>query len=209
VIDGFESVFGINSPSKVMRDSVGKYLAQGIGVGFTEEIPGIGKAALDAFADLELPEVTLTADIDTDFDIPEPEVPKLEFDMPELEAPKLAFDMPELPELTVHAAEIDVPDITLRVEKLPQIDTDAVRMLQTAREYPASGLIQPSPTSEVTNNYYTNTTNNRTDSTQPVINVHVHCETEMDGEKVAEMVAEKVDILQGEAVTMDERGTAH
>ena len=162
ILEGFQDAFGIASPSKVMRDSVGKYLAEGLGVGFTDNIPEIGKAALDAFSNLQLPEIGMTA---------------------EISAPRGA--------------------------RMPQIDGGAVRMLQTARDYTASDFVQPSPTSEITNNYYSSTTNNRTAGEQPVINVHVHCETEMDGEKVAEMVAEKVDILQGEAVTMDERGTAH
>lgn len=35
----FKGFFGIESPSKVMRDKVGKYLAQGIGVGFELEAP--------------------------------------------------------------------------------------------------------------------------------------------------------------------------
>jgi phage-related protein len=162
ILEGFQDAFGIASPSKVMRDSVGKYLAEGLGVGFTDNIPEIGKAALDAFSNLQLPEIGMTA---------------------EISAPRGAH--------------------------MPQIDGGAVRMLQNARDYTASDFVQPSPTSEIINNNYYSTTNNRTAGEQPVINVHVHCETEMDGEKVAEMVAEKVDILQGEAVTMDERGTAH
>ena len=70
-------------------------------------------------------------------------------------------------------------------------------------------IIQPSPTSEITNNYNTyNTTNSNTETAAPVINVHVHVDAEMDGDKIAEKVAEKVDILQGETIEMDERGTA-
>ena len=34
-------LFGIKSPSTVMRDQVGKYLAQGIGVGFGDEMPSV------------------------------------------------------------------------------------------------------------------------------------------------------------------------
>jgi phage-related protein len=34
-------LFGIKSPSTVMRDEVGKYLAQGIGVGFGDEMPSV------------------------------------------------------------------------------------------------------------------------------------------------------------------------
>ena len=43
VLDGLKSFFGINSPSRVMRDQVGIFLAQGIGVGFTEEMEKVSK----------------------------------------------------------------------------------------------------------------------------------------------------------------------
>lgn len=38
VLGGIKDFFGIESPSKVMRDEIGKYLAEGIGVGFTAEM---------------------------------------------------------------------------------------------------------------------------------------------------------------------------
>jgi len=41
ILNGLKSVFGIKSPSKVMRDQVGKYLAEGIGVGFTDEMKNV------------------------------------------------------------------------------------------------------------------------------------------------------------------------
>ena len=40
-MDYIKGLFGIASPSKVMRDEVGKYLAQGIGVGFERELPNV------------------------------------------------------------------------------------------------------------------------------------------------------------------------
>ncbi len=43
VLNGIKKVFGIASPSKVMRDEVGKYLAEGIGVGFTDEMKVVTK----------------------------------------------------------------------------------------------------------------------------------------------------------------------
>ena len=46
-IDSIKSAFGIHSPSAVMRDSVGKYLAQGVGVGFAEELPDVADDARD------------------------------------------------------------------------------------------------------------------------------------------------------------------
>ena len=41
IVNKFKSVFGIHSPSRVMRDEVGKYLAQGVGVGFEGELDSV------------------------------------------------------------------------------------------------------------------------------------------------------------------------
>lgn len=38
VLGGIKDFFGVESPSKVMRDEVGKFLAQGIGIGFDKEM---------------------------------------------------------------------------------------------------------------------------------------------------------------------------
>lgn len=46
IIDGFKSAFGIHSPSTIMRDRVGKFLAQGVGVGFVEEMPSVRRDAV-------------------------------------------------------------------------------------------------------------------------------------------------------------------
>jgi phage-related protein len=43
IVDAVEDFFQIESPSKVMRDRVGKYLALGIGVGFEEEMGDVSK----------------------------------------------------------------------------------------------------------------------------------------------------------------------
>ena len=39
VINSIKGAFGIHSPSTIMRDEIGKYLAQGVGVGFQKYIP--------------------------------------------------------------------------------------------------------------------------------------------------------------------------
>lgn len=44
-----KGLFGIASPSKVMRDEVGKYLAQGIGVGFEENIGDVNRMIENSF----------------------------------------------------------------------------------------------------------------------------------------------------------------
>lgn len=54
IVDKFKGAFGIHSPSRVMRDSVGKYLAQGVGEGFTEELPDIGKEAVKTFTSIRI-----------------------------------------------------------------------------------------------------------------------------------------------------------
>ena len=43
VLKGIKKFFGIKSPSRVMRDQVGKMLAEGIGVGFSDNIGGVMK----------------------------------------------------------------------------------------------------------------------------------------------------------------------
>lgn len=43
IVDTFKDFFGIASPSKLFRDEVGAFLAQGIGVGFTNEMDKVTK----------------------------------------------------------------------------------------------------------------------------------------------------------------------
>lgn len=51
VLTGLKNFFGIASPSKLMRDKVGKYIAQGIGVGFTDEMGSVVGQMQDAMPD--------------------------------------------------------------------------------------------------------------------------------------------------------------
>lgn len=51
VVDGIKDFFGIHSPSRVMRDQVGKYIAQGIGEGFTDEMGSVVGQMQDAMPD--------------------------------------------------------------------------------------------------------------------------------------------------------------
>lgn len=48
ILGGIKSFFGIKSPSTVFRDEVGTYLAQGIGVGFTDEMQSVSKDIQDS-----------------------------------------------------------------------------------------------------------------------------------------------------------------
>ena len=48
IIFAFKSFFGIQSPSKLMKNEVGKYLALGVGVGFTEEMKKVSDSMNEA-----------------------------------------------------------------------------------------------------------------------------------------------------------------
>ena len=48
VVDNIKDFFGIHSPSALFRDEIGKYLAEGIGIGFTDEMEKVSKDMQDA-----------------------------------------------------------------------------------------------------------------------------------------------------------------
>lgn len=52
IVDGAKSALGIHSPSRVFRDQVGKYMAQGVGVGFEDETDNVQKSMNDDFEKL-------------------------------------------------------------------------------------------------------------------------------------------------------------
>ena len=51
ILDGMKSALGIHSPSRLFRDQVGKYIAQGIGVGFESEMGNVTRQMQDAMPD--------------------------------------------------------------------------------------------------------------------------------------------------------------
>lgn len=51
ILDGMKNALGINSPSRLFRDQVGKYIAQGIGDGFTAEMGSVVGQMQDAMPD--------------------------------------------------------------------------------------------------------------------------------------------------------------
>jgi phage-related protein len=48
IVKGFKKALGIHSPSRVLKDSVGKYMAMGIGVGFEDEMANVTKEMQNA-----------------------------------------------------------------------------------------------------------------------------------------------------------------
>lgn len=57
ITNGIKKALGIKSPSRVMRDEVGKYIAQGVGVGFEDELDNVYKDMQKAI-DLETSKMT-------------------------------------------------------------------------------------------------------------------------------------------------------
>lgn len=51
ILDGMKDALGIHSPSRLFRDQVGKYIAQGIGVGFESEMGNVTRQMQDAMPD--------------------------------------------------------------------------------------------------------------------------------------------------------------
>ena len=51
ILDGMKNALGIHSPSRLFRDQVGKYIAQGIGVGFESEMGHVTRQMQDAMPD--------------------------------------------------------------------------------------------------------------------------------------------------------------
>lgn len=51
ILDGMKAALGIHSPSRLFRDQVGKYIAQGIGEGFESEMGNVTRQMQDAMPD--------------------------------------------------------------------------------------------------------------------------------------------------------------
>ena len=75
LLDAAKNALGIASPSKKFRDEVGVYIAQGIGVGFSDEMKSVSKQIEDAIPqEFDIgAKVNLSKDIDIDG---EPKKPK-------------------------------------------------------------------------------------------------------------------------------------
>lgn len=168
VVDGVKGFFGIASPSKVMRDQVGIYLAQGIEEGFVREIPETGKAALEALQGLEVLK-------------------------PEVKLPAIKIDL-------------DDPDRN----DSPSFAPGALRIM-SAQTTDISSISQPSPTSDIVNNYSYSTVNNTTAAeaagSQPV-NIQLVIGEEIIAEGFVDIASDKLDKAQGQKVVLRKRGLA-
>ncbi|MGL5916015.1 MAG: phage tail protein, partial [Culicoidibacterales bacterium] len=66
IVDGAKSVLGIHSPSRVFRDQVGKYMAEGVGVGFEDEAKNV---QLDMNKSLSALTADMSATVQADMNI--------------------------------------------------------------------------------------------------------------------------------------------
>lgn len=160
-VSGFKDIFGIHSPSTVMRDEIGKNLALGLAEGFSDNI---GDAAADAF------------DAMTNI----PAIP-LQFEKPEM-------DDSITVNLAAEAADVLA---SLRQPQTPAIADPAVLdMMLNAPPISASSMIGPSPTASVTNNYTTtnNTSTASYSSTEPASSGDIIIPVSIGGEQLETLV---------------------
>ena len=120
IIDGFKDAFDINSPSRVMRDAVGKFLPAGIGEGITDNADS-ALEAVDSLSDdlIERTQgingLTLNRRLETTFKASTPQV------APVTELVRLVSEyFPKLIEASKHAIVLDSG--TLVGETISQID---------------------------------------------------------------------------------------
>ncbi|MDE6849585.1 MAG: phage tail tape measure protein [Ruminococcus sp.] len=166
IINGFKRAFGIHSPSTVMRDSVGKYLAQGIGVGFDDEIPDVAVSALKAFENV-----------------------------------------------AVAVPDVKIPDLKISGVSHENVDISAIKSLENQSVNLSGGLVRPSATSEIVNNTYNyGSPSVNTENVGNPHNIVINARFMVDGETVAEgvtdIIADKIDELQGVKIQLRKRGLA-
>ena len=109
-VTGLKDIFGIHSPSRVMRDVIGIPLAQGVEAGFTDAMPNFSEIVDEAADALTVPlppvEVGVVYGDAAPPDIPTPDVPE----MPDYPVPPEWPDVPEFPDYPVPPEWPDVPE---------------------------------------------------------------------------------------------------
>lgn len=187
IVKGAKKVFHINSPSKLMAAEVGKPIAEGIGVGMTDNIPEIGREAVNALTDIS-PEIKVKASPETD-----------------------SSALTAYIEAGREAAKA-LTDISpaIKVRAVPDIDSSAVTALSVQSAVLDSTAAQPSPTSDITTNNYNYSTVNNAPEGDQIIELHAQFVVgeEIVGEGVATVAADKIDQKQGITVKLKERGLA-
>lgn len=187
IVKGAKKVFHINSPSKLMAAEVGKPIAEGIGVGMTDNIPEIGREAVNALTDIS-PEIKVKAS-------------------PETDSSALTAYIEAGREAAKALTDIS-PEIKVRA--VPDIDSSAVTALSVQSAVLDSTAAQPSPTSDITTNNYNYSTVNNAPEGDQIIELHAQFVVgeEIVGEGVATVAADKIDQKQGITVKLKERGLA-
>ena len=153
-VTGFKELLGIHSPSRVMRDEIGKFILPGIVVGVEdtsdETADAINSSLDDVISKINTPKldgqkIELNPPEITESDLPELNPVSVEFpeiNVPEqseidIESPKLnisepepvEFDLPEITESgTQELSPIDVETPEISVPKQPEIDIESANL---------------------------------------------------------------------------------
>lgn len=153
-VTGLKDIFGIHSPSRVMRDAIGLPLAQGVEAGFTDALPDFSEIVDEAADALTVPlspvEVGVAYGDAAPPDWPEPP------EMPGYPAPPDLLELPEWPEAPSLSDWPEMPDLPEMPERWPDIDPGAFDILRDLR-LPAPAA-DAAATSEIVQNHYSTAT---------------------------------------------------
>lgn len=133
-ITGFKDIFGIHSPSRLMRDEIGKWLLPGVAVGVEdtsdETADNVNSTLNKLSSQLKMPEIE-TPDIsepEFNWDVPEhsevdfPEIVISEPDIPEPEV--------ELPEFSEESLIISAPEVKIEAPEKIEFNQPEIAVMQ-------------------------------------------------------------------------------
>lgn len=133
VISSFQNLFEINSPSKLMRDEIGKWILPGIAVGVDDTVnqtaDDMNSSINSLISQIDSPEIS-PLKVNSP-EITEPNVPELS--PINIESPEI--NIPEKPEIKLNSPEIaetDMPDFSALQVKSPEIivsDSEPVELI--------------------------------------------------------------------------------
>lgn len=133
-ITGFKDIFGIHSPSRLMRDEIGKWLLPGVAVGVEdtsdETADNVNSTLNKLSSQLKMPEIETP-------DIPEPE---FNWDVPEhseVDFPEIVISEPDIPEPEVELPEfseesliISAPEVKIEAPEKIEFNQPEIAVMQ-------------------------------------------------------------------------------
>ena len=133
-ITGFKDIFGIHSPSRLMRDEIGKWLLPGVAVGVEdtsdETADNVNSTLNKLSSQLKMPEIETP-------DIPEPEFNWDVLEHSEVDFPEIVISEPDIPEPEVELPEfseesliISAPEVKIEAPEKIEFNQPEIAVMQ-------------------------------------------------------------------------------